>query len=140
MTRTILEFCREVLGIEPTAAQALLLNALSMCQLVVAACGRRSGKSLMAAICASYDATMPDLSEYLRPGEGGGQNDRRKWDEESSNYSRNSNVLYALLGRAIVNCVGLPWKHYYKSYGAEGLRASNWQTVLHALTCTSICA
>jgi len=69
MTRTILEFCREVLGIEPTAAQALLLNALSMCQLVVAACGRRSGKSLMAAIWASYDATMRDLSEYLRPAE-----------------------------------------------------------------------
>lgn len=69
MTRTILEFAKQVAAVEPTAGQATLLEGMAQCPLVVAACGRRSGKSLMAAIWAAYDASLRDLSEYLRPGE-----------------------------------------------------------------------
>ena len=43
--------------------------AMAVYQLVALACGRRSGKSLLAAIWAAYDATMRDLRKYQRKGE-----------------------------------------------------------------------
>ena len=63
------QFAEEVLDIQlhPLQAEALL----GMCdhQLAVLACGRRGGKSLLAAIWAAYDATMRDLRQYQRRGE-----------------------------------------------------------------------
>ena len=38
-------------------------------QLVVLACGRRGGKSLMSAVWAAFDATIRDLRKYQRKGE-----------------------------------------------------------------------
>lgn len=49
--------------------QATILIAIATHRLSVLALGRRSGKSLMAAAWAVYDALFRDLTGYLRPGE-----------------------------------------------------------------------
>ena len=67
--KTPVEFAREVLGIQLHPLQAEVLIVMAQLQLVILACGRRGGKSLLAAIWAVYDATMRDLREYQRQGE-----------------------------------------------------------------------
>ena len=63
------QFASEVLGIELYPLQAEALMGMASNQLVTLACGRRSGKSLLAAIWAAYDATMRDLRRHQRKGE-----------------------------------------------------------------------
>ena len=67
--RTIVEFARDILELRLSPLQQQALEAMTTHQLVVLACGRRSGKSLLAAIAAAYDASLSDLSVHLRPGE-----------------------------------------------------------------------
>ena len=65
----VIDFAREVLGIQLHPLQSEVLSAMASYQLVVLACGRRGGKSLMAAVWACYDATIRDLRKYQRKGE-----------------------------------------------------------------------
>ena len=67
--KTVVAFTREVLGINLSPLQAEALTGMATHQLSVLPCGRRGGKSLMAASWAVYDACIRDLREYLRPGE-----------------------------------------------------------------------
>ena len=67
--KTPVDFAREVLGIQLHPLQAEVLAGIADHPLVVLACGRRSGKSMMAAIWATCDATMRDLRKYQRKGE-----------------------------------------------------------------------
>ena len=64
-------FARDVLGVEFYPEQRRLLDewASSGKRKAVLALGRRSGKDLMAAVAAIHNATVPDYSASLRPGE-----------------------------------------------------------------------
>ena len=64
-------FARNRLGVELYPAQAALLDewAASGCRKAVLALGRRSGKGLMAAVAAIFNAAVMDYSDALRPGE-----------------------------------------------------------------------
>ena len=63
------QFAKEVLGIDLHPLQAQALMGMATHQLVTLACGRRGGKSLLAAIWAAYDATIRDLRKHQRKGE-----------------------------------------------------------------------
>ena len=67
----LVDFAREELGLEfyPRQRQVLKGWARSHKRKAVLALGRRSGKDLMAAAAAIYNATIEDYSGYLRPGE-----------------------------------------------------------------------
>jgi hypothetical protein len=67
--RGILEFAREELGLALSDRQKEALLGVSSHSLSLLCCGRRSGKTLIAAVWALYDALVRDLSEHLRPGE-----------------------------------------------------------------------
>ena len=67
--KTVINFAREVLGINLFPLQAEALTGIATHQLSVLPCGRRGGKSLMTAIWAVYDATIRDLKIYQRAGE-----------------------------------------------------------------------
>jgi hypothetical protein len=69
MKKNVVQFANDVLGISLYPAQAEALMAMAVYQLVALACGRRGGKSLLAAIWAVYDCTMRDLRKYQRKGE-----------------------------------------------------------------------
>ena len=57
------------MGIDLYPLQAEALGGMAGHQLVVLACGRRGGKSLMSAVWACYDACIRDLRKHQRPGE-----------------------------------------------------------------------
>ena len=67
----LVRFARDVLGIDlfPGQQQILTEWAASGKRKAVLALGRRSGKGLMAAVAAIHNATVPDYSAELRPGE-----------------------------------------------------------------------
>ena len=67
--KDVVQFAKDVLGISLYPLQAEALMAMATFQLVALACGRRGGKSLLAAIWAVYDCTMRDLRQYQRRGE-----------------------------------------------------------------------
>ena len=67
--KSVIDFTKEVLGIQLHPLQAEVLMGIANHPLVVLACGRRGGKSLVAAIWATCDATMRDLRKYQRKGE-----------------------------------------------------------------------
>ena len=69
MKKDVVQFAKDVLGVSLYPAQAEALLAMAVFQLVALACGRRGGKSLLAAIWAVYDCTMRDLRQYQRRGE-----------------------------------------------------------------------
>ena len=48
--KSVVDFAREVLGIQLHPLQAEALLAMAFYQLVILACGRRGGKSLLSAI------------------------------------------------------------------------------------------
>ena len=64
-------FARNRLGVELFPAQAMLLDAWAHSgrRKTVLALGRRSGKDLMTAVAAIFNAAVPDYSASLRPGE-----------------------------------------------------------------------
>jgi hypothetical protein len=70
-TPTIKEACKDdkLFRLDLWLRQAAVLIAIAACRLSVLALGRRSGKSLLAAAWAAYDALFRDLTAYLRPGE-----------------------------------------------------------------------
>ena len=67
----LVDFAREHLGLEFYSGQAEVLNewAASGKRKAILALGRRSGKGLMAAVAAIYNATVEDYAGTLRPGE-----------------------------------------------------------------------
>jgi hypothetical protein len=67
----IIDFARERLGVKLYPGQAEALNAYyeSGRSNWLLLSGRRGGKSLISDIVASYEAIVPDLSQYVRPGE-----------------------------------------------------------------------
>lgn len=67
----LVQFAREALGQElyPGQVEVLTEWAESDKRKLLLCLGRRSGKGLMAAVAAIYNATVPDYSAYLRPGE-----------------------------------------------------------------------
>ena len=67
----LVRFARDSLGIDLYFGQQQVLNewAASARRKAVLALGRRSGKGLMAAVAAIYNAVVPDYSRFLRPGE-----------------------------------------------------------------------
>jgi hypothetical protein len=69
----LLEACRDpsLIGVTPWPRQAEILAQIDsgMYREIVLALGRRSGKSLMAAVVGLHDAAFRDLTAYLRPGE-----------------------------------------------------------------------
>ncbi len=67
--KTPVEFALDVLDIALHPLQADALMGMAGHQLVVLACGRRGGKSLMSAVWACYDACIHDLRKHQRPGE-----------------------------------------------------------------------
>jgi hypothetical protein len=67
--KNVVQFAKDVLGISLYPLQAEALMAMATFQLVTLACGRRGGKSLLAAIWAAYDATMRDLRKHQRKDE-----------------------------------------------------------------------
>jgi len=69
--KTVTEFAREVLEIDLDGypLQIEVLEAMSSHPLVVLACGRRGGKSLLSCCWAAYDATCRDLRKHQRKGE-----------------------------------------------------------------------
>lgn len=67
--KTVTEFAHEVLGIDLYPLQGEALEAMATHQLVTLACGRRGGKTLLAAIWGVYDAALRDLRKYQRRGE-----------------------------------------------------------------------
>jgi len=52
MKKNVVQFANDVLGINLYPAQAEALLAMAVYQLIALACGRRGGKSLLAAIWA----------------------------------------------------------------------------------------
>ena len=67
--KTVTEFAKEVLDIDLYPRQAEALEAMAAHQLVTLACGRRGGKSLLAAIWGVYDASIRNLRKHQRKGE-----------------------------------------------------------------------
>jgi len=69
--KSVTEFARQVLQIDLDGypLQCEVLEAMARHQLVVLACGRRGGKSLLSCCWAAYDATCRDLRKHQRKGE-----------------------------------------------------------------------
>lgn len=69
MTPSVLDFAKDVLGIRLAKRQPDALVGIAGHLLSVLVTGRRGGKSLIASIFGAYDASVRDLTKYLRPGE-----------------------------------------------------------------------
>lgn len=69
--RGLVEFARDSLGLELFPGQVEVLNewAASAKRKALLCLGRRSGKGVMAAVAAIYNAAIEDYSAYLRPRE-----------------------------------------------------------------------
>ena len=67
--RNPVEFCREVLGLEPYEKQCEVLMAMANHQRVVLAIGRRGGKTTITSAWSVYDSVLRDLRRYSRPNE-----------------------------------------------------------------------
>jgi hypothetical protein len=62
-------FARQVLGLELFPNQAQALRGIAGARWSVLSLGRRSGKTLLAAVWAVYDGVVRDLAAFVRPGE-----------------------------------------------------------------------
>lgn len=69
MTRDVERFAREVLALDLSPRQAEALRGIATARLSLLCLGRRSGKTLLAATWAAYDAVVRDLAAHLRPRE-----------------------------------------------------------------------
>jgi len=69
--KSVIEFAKKVLEIDLDGydLQREVLEAMSSHPLVVLACGRRGGKSLLSCCWAAYDASCRDLRKHQRKGE-----------------------------------------------------------------------
>ena len=67
--RDIVDFAKDILQLDLFAGQQAALRGMADNPLSLIVCGRRSGKTLLAAVWSLYDALVRDLAEHLRPNE-----------------------------------------------------------------------